>query len=175
MKTINEIVKEAGISRQTLYRVLSRAGLSLDDVTTERRGKTRLFDEEAEKTIVAALQQHCNNNSVVRDNVTTDNATTARQRADIERLQREAEELRKQLDDLKRERDQLTEERDKLKEDNSILIRTNATQAVTIQQMEQREAEKLTSGSASESERNTSAGWIRRTWARITGKGKREE
>lgn len=170
MKTINEIVKEAGISRQTLYRVLSRAGLSLDDVTTERRGKTRLFDEEAEKTIVAALQQHCNNNSVVRDNVTTDNATTARQRADIERLQREAEELRQQLDTLRAERD-------KLQNINELQAGTIASQAVTIQQqtgiiqqMQQRETARVTSGA--EDQR---PGWIRRTLARITGKGKREE
>lgn len=175
MKTINEIVKEAEISRQTLYNVVKKAGLSIDNFTTEKRGKTRYFDEEAEKKLVKLLQQGCKDNVNVKDKLTTANETIERQRIDNERLQREAEELRKQLDDLKRERDQLTEERDKLKEDNSILIRTNATQAVTIQQMEQREAEKLTSGSASESERNTSAGWIRRTWARITGKEKREE
>ena len=163
MKTINEIVKEAGISRQTLYRVLSRAGLSLDDVTTERRGKTRLFDEEAEKTIVAALQQHCNNNGVVRDNVTTDNATTARQRADIERLQREAEELRQQLDALRAERDQL-------KEDNAILIRTNATNALTIQSYREQEQKRLASGAEDQK-----PGWIRRTLQRITGKGKEKD
>lgn len=170
MKTINEIVKEAGISRQTLYRVLSRAGLSLDDVTTERRGKTRLFDEEAEKTIVAALQQHCNNNSVVRDNVTTDNATTARQRADIERLQREAEELRQQLDTLRAERD-------KLQNINELQAGTIASQAVTIQQqtgiiqqMQQRETARVTSGAE-----DHKPGWIRRTLQRITGKGKEKD
>lgn len=175
MKTINEITREAGVSRQTLYTTVKKAGLSIDSLTTEKLGNTRYFDEEAEKKLVSLISKNCKDTVNVKRNFTIDNETAAKQRLDNERLQREAEELRKQLDDLKRERDQLTEERDKLKEDNSILIRTNATQALTIQQMEQRETEKLTSGSASESERNTSAGWIRRALARISGKGKREE
>ena len=174
MKTINEITREAGVSRQTLYTTVKKAGLSIDSLTTEKRGNTRYFDEEAEKKLVSLISKNCKDTVNVKRNFTVDNETAEKQRLDNERLQREAEELRKQLDALKRERDQLTEERDKLKEDNSILIRTNATQAVTIQQMEQRETEKLTSGSASESERNTSAGWIRRTWARISGKGRKE-
>ena len=172
MKTINEITREAGVSRQTLYTTVKKAGLSIDSLTTEKRGNTRYFDEKAEKKLVSLISKNCKDTVNVKRNFTIDNETAEKQRLDNERLQREAEELRKQLDALKRERDQLTEERDKLKEDNSILIRTNATQAVTIQQMEQREAEKLTSGSASESERNTSAGWIRRALARISGKGK---
>lgn len=170
MKTINEIVKEAGISRQTLYNVVKKAGLSIDNFTTEKRGKTRYFDEEAEKKLVKLLQQGCKDNVNVKDKLTTANETIERQRIDNERLQREAEELRKQLDELKRERDQLTERANSLDEERRVMLGTIATQAKTIEGYRQeRETAKLTSGST------TSAGWIRRTLARITGKGKREE
>ena len=180
MKTINEIVKEAGISRQTLYNVVKKAGLSIDNFTTEKRGKTRYFNDEAEKQLVKLLQQGSKDNVNVKDKLTTANETIERQRADNERLQREAEELRKQLDALTQEREKQNQEIERLKKLTEVQAGTIAQNSITMQQQtetiqryQERETEKLTNGA--EEQRTTSAGWIRRTLARITGKGKREE
>lgn len=177
MKTINEITREAGVSRQTLYTTVKKAGLSIDSLTTEKRGNTRYFDEEAEKKLVSLISKNCKDNVNVKRNFTLDNETSEKQRLDNERLQREAEELRKQLDDLKRERDQLTEETERLKKLTEVQAGTIAGNTLTIQKLTdaitQRDTARLTSGA--EDQRTPSAGWIRRTWARITGKGKQEE
>lgn len=175
MKTINEITREAGVSRQTLYTIVKKAGVSIDSLTTEKRGNTRYFDEEAEKTLVNLISKNCKDTVNVKRNFTVDNETEARQRLDNERLQREAEELRKQLDAMTREREKQDQEIERLKKLTEVQAGTIATQAMTIQQKEQREQEKLISGSATstgaEEQRTTSAGWIRRALARITGKG----
>ena len=182
MKTINEITREAGVSRQTLYTTVKKAGLSIDSLTTEKRGNTRYFDEEAEKKLVSLISKNCKDTVNVKRNFTVDNETAEKQRLDNERLQREAEELRKQLNALTQEREKQDQEIERLKKLTEVQAGTMAQNSLTIQKQaeviqryQERETEKLTSGSASESERNTSAGWIRRTWARISGKGKTEK
>lgn len=166
MKTINDISRETGITRQTLYRKLSQAGLKAESLSTEKHGTTLYFNEEAEKKIVDVISRNSNKDITVTVTMLQARETIKRQKDDISKLQQRAEELQKQLDELKRERDQL-------KEDNSLLIKMNATQTIMIQRYQERETEKLTNGA--EEQRTTSAGWIRRALARITGKGKKEE
>lgn len=152
MKTINELAESLGVTRQTLYNVIKAEQLSIDELTTERRGKTRLFDDNAEEIIKRALSKRSKNNVNVKD--------------ELDNLTRELAEVRKQKGELAEELDKLRAEVEKLKEDNRILIRTNAAQAVTIQQQQEREQMKLATGADQRAE-----GWIRRTIRRITGKG----
>lgn len=164
MKTINEIARAAGMSRQTLYRILEKENVSLDDVTTEKHGTTRLFDDAAEKELVTLLQRARKNKSDDRDKRTTDSKI----KADNERLQREAEQLRRELEELRRERDKLTEKVNSLDEERRVMLGTIATQAKSIEGYRQEhETARITDGAAAE-------GWIRRAWRRITGKGAKE-
>ena len=152
MKTINELAKSLGVSRQTLYNVIKAEGLSIDELTTEKRGKARLFDEKAESIVKGILSKRCKNNVNVKD--------------ELDNLRRELAEAEKRISDQAEELEKLRAEADALKENNDILIRTNATNAITIQRLqEERDKALLPSAGGDHAE-----GWIRRTIRRIRGK-----
>lgn len=152
MKTINELAKSLGVSRQTLYNVIKAEGLSIDELTTEKRGKARLFDEKAEAIVKGILSKRCKNNVNVKD--------------ELDNLRRELAEAEKRISDQAEELEKLRAEADALKENNDILIRTNATNAITIQRLqEERDKALLPSAGGDHAE-----GWIRRTIRRIRGK-----
>lgn len=156
MKTINELAKSLGVSRQTLYNVIKAEGLSIDKLTTERRGKTRLFDDKAEEIVKGILSKRCKNNVNVKD--------------ELDNLRRELAEAEKRISDQAEELEKLRAEADALKENNDILIRTNATNAITIQRLQdERDKALLPSAGGDHAE-----GWIRRTIRRIRGGGVKE-
>lgn len=155
MKTINELVQSLGISRPTLYNICKAEGLSIDSLTTEKRGKTRLFDEKAEGIVKELLSKRCKNNANVKD--------------ELDNLRRELAEAEKRNREQAEQIEKLRAEADALRENNDILIRTNATNAVTIQTLQQELKQALLPSANAEDQR---AGWIRRTLRRITGKGK---
>ena len=79
MKTINQMAQSLGVTRQTIYNVVNNTpGMSIDSLTTARQGKTRLFDDEAEKTVKKLLsaRKGCK--------TTTDNAAAQRMAEDLE-------------------------------------------------------------------------------------------
>ena len=148
MKNINQLANSLGVTRQTIYNIVKNVpGLSIDDLTTKKQGNIRLFDEEAEKRIAKILRER-------RNCKATADSSDKRKLAEAEERTRQ---LQKELEDLRKE---LTA----LKEDNSILIKTNATQAVTIQTFKQ-EQQELTAGEA-----GREPGWIRRAWRALLGK-----
>lgn len=156
MKTINELAKSLGVSRQTLYNVIKAEGLSIDELTTEKRGKARLFDEKAEAIVKGILSKRCKNNVNVKD--------------ELDNLRRDLAEAEKRISDQAEELEKLRAEADALKENNDILIRTNATNAITIQRLqEERDKALLPSAGGDHAE-----GWIRRTIRRIRGGGVKE-
>lgn len=162
MKSIQEIAYSLGVTRQTIYNVINDTeGLSIDELTTKKAGKQRLFDEEAVKKIEKALSER----KVVK--WTIDNR--------IDKL-KAAEKTVKELTDKTKEQaeeiEKLRAEINDLKENNSYLLKTNATQAVTIQtqavtiqKAQEREQMKLADG-ASEQGR----GGFKGLWLRLTGK-----
>lgn len=156
MKTINELAKSLGVSRQTLYNVIKAEGLSIDELTTEKRGKARLFDEKAEAIVKGILSKRCKNNVNVKD--------------ELDNLRRELAEAEKRISDQAEELEKLRAEADALRENNNILIRTNATNAITIQRLQdERDKALLPSAGGDHAE-----GWIRRTIRRIRGGGVKE-
>ena len=156
MKTINELTQSLGISRQTFYNVVKTGGMSIDSLTTEKRGKTRLFDEKAEAIVKELLSKRCKNN------VNVDN--------ELDNLRRELAEAEKRISDQAEQIEKLRTEADALRENNNILIRTNATNAITIQRLQdERDKALLPSAGGDHAE-----GWIRRTIRRIRGGGVKE-
>ena len=156
MKTINELAKSLGVSRQTLYNVIKAEGLSIDELTTEKRGKARLFDEKAESIVKGILSKRCKNNVNIKD--------------ELDNLRRELAEAEKRISDQAEELEKLRAEADALRENNNILIRTNATNAITIQRLQdERDKALLPSAGGDHAE-----GWIRRTIRRIRGGGVKE-
>ena len=153
MKTINELAKSLGVSRQTLYNVCKAEGLSIDELTTEKRGKTRLFDDKAEGIVKELLSKRSKSNVNVKD--------------ELDNLRHKLEEAEARIRDQAEELDKLRAEADALKEDNRVLIRTNATNALTIQRLQDQAL--LPSAGADHAE-----GWIRRTIRRIRGGGAKE-
>lgn len=156
MKTINELAKSLGVSRQTLYNVIKAEQLSIDELTTEKRGKTRLFDDKAEEIVKKALSKRSKNNVNVKD--------------ELDNLRRDLAEAEKRISDQAEELEKLRAEADALRENNNILIRTNATNAITIQRLQdERDKALLPSAGGDHAE-----GWIRRTIRRIRGGGVKE-
>lgn len=139
MKTINEIARNLGISKQTFYNVVKRKGILLDDLTIEWRGKTRYLNDQAEDIVKDALS---------KDNVKVDVKRKAEfDNVDNECVRAELDKAHKRIADQAEELEKLKAELEKLKEDNSILIRTNATNAVTIQKLQaEKDQALLTSG-----------------------------
>ena len=92
MKTINQLAQSLGVSRQTIYNVVKDAGLSIDSLTTEKQGKTRLFDEEAEERVKQLLSDRRKCKTAV------DNAREHQLSEDLEKAREEIEKLKLDLD-----------------------------------------------------------------------------
>lgn len=148
MKTVNELTQSLGISRQTLYNLCKAEGMSIDSLTTEKRGKTRLFDEKAEAIVKELLSKRSKNNVNVKD--------------ELDNLRRELAEAEKRISDQAEQIEKLRAEADALRENNDILIRTNATNALTIQRYQERAL--LTSAG------DQDGGRIRRTFKKLFGR-----
>lgn len=145
MKTIRQLAESLGVTRQTLYNAVNEAeGVSIDDLTTEKRGNTRYFDEEAEARVKEILSN--------RRKCKTTNATAEA------KAQRKLEEAEERIQHLLKELDEL-------KEANKILIGTNAIQAQTIQTYQEREQQKLTGGTDPKPR-----GRFAKAWRILTGK-----
>ena len=133
MKTIAEIAKDLGVSRQSVYSRVKEAGVNLNDLTKEKRGKQTFFDDDAVKVIVSACQKE----HVKQERVKADTKTRE-------------DELTKQLEALTRE---LEEARAKIMEDQQEIARLRAveeeqrhtisSQAETIRIKTQQEALRL--------------------------------
>lgn len=103
MKTIAEIAKELGVSRQSVYARVKESGVNLDKLTKERIGKQTFFDDDAVKVIMSACQKE----RVKKEHVKNDNKTRN-------------DELTKQIETLTRE---LEEARSKIMEDQQEIAR----------------------------------------------------
>lgn len=179
MKTTNELARSLGISRQTLYNVCKKMDISLDELTTKRRGKERIFDDEAEKKVRNILENNGTKTVNVFDKLDKVQAELDDARLTIEEKEKEIREIKRELENKEREQaeadarireqadqlDKLRAEADALREDNKILIRTNATNALTIQKYQEREQMRLADGGE-----DRRGGWIRRAVRRITGR-----
>ena len=178
MKTINELARALGVSRQTIYNVCKKMDVSLDELTTRRHGKERLFDDEAERKVRDILVINGTKTinifdklDILETELNTARTTIREKENDIEKLktelenkEREQAKTEKRISDQAEELDKLRAEVAELRENNSILIKTNATNAVTIQTLQQERA-RLTSAEDQEH----AGGWIRRTWRKIRG------
>lgn len=133
MKTIAEIAKELGVSRQSVYARVKEAGVNISELTKEKRGKQTFFNDDAVKLIMSACQKE----RVKQERVNEDKKTRE-------------DELTKQLEALTRE---LEEARAKIMEDQQEIARlrsieeeqrhTISSQAETIRIKTQQEALKL--------------------------------
>lgn len=133
MKTIAEIAKDLGVSRQYVYARVKEAGVNLNDLTKEKRGKQTFFNDDAVKLIVSACQKERVNSERVND----DKKTRQEEQAKIiEQLTRELEEARAKIME-----DQQEIQRLKLIEETQL--QTIAAQAQTIAIAKQQEALRL--------------------------------
>lgn len=172
MKTINEIAKSLNVSRQTIYNVVNNNGISLDELTIARDGKKRILRDEAEDIIKRAMSiddkisaDNGGKNVVKIDNVYNKDALKKALK-DARDARRELKEEREKNREQAEQIEKLRAEADALRENNDILIRTNATNALTIQRLqEERDKALLPSAGGDHAE-----GWIRRTIRRIRGK-----
>lgn len=159
MKTITEVAKSLGVSRQTIYNAIAKSdSVDIESLTKGRRGQARLFDEESERIVKELLSEQCQENVKKRK---TDN--------EIDNKNKQIEELKTKLTEAEERIETLTAEKKQMEEDNRILIRTNATQAVTIQNLQEQNQLKLANGTKDHPD-----GWFRRAIKRITGKGKEQ-
>ena len=133
MKTIAEIAKDLGVSRQYVYARVKEAGINLNNLTKEKRGKQTFFNDDAVKAIVSACQKERVNSERVND----DKKTRQEEQAKIiEQLTRELEEARTKIME-----DQQEIQRLKLIEETQL--QTIAAQAQTIAIAKQQEALRL--------------------------------
>ena len=161
MKTITEVARDLGVSRQTLYNVIDKAdNVDIESLTKGRRGKARLFDEKSESIVKELLSKYCQNNANEKQ---VDNK--------LDNKKKEIEDLRRALTEAEERIKTLTAKIEQVEEDNRILIRTNATNAVTIQKLQEREQKKLAEAAAED----RGGSWIKRTIRKITGKGKEQK
>lgn len=157
MKTINQLAADLGVSRQTLYNVIKETeGLSIDNLTKKTVGKTRYFDEEAEKTLSNAIvkRRDC---KATRDNK-------------LKEAEEQIRRLTMQIGEKEEQIQKLQAEADALRENNDILIRTNAANAVTIQKLQTERDQALLPSAGTQ--RKT--GRIRRAWRALIGKDDKE-
>jgi len=168
MKTITEVARDLGVSRQTLYNVIDKAdNVDIESLTKGRRGKARLFDEKSESIVKELLSKYCQNNANEKQ---VDNKLDNKKK-EIEDLRRALTEAEERIKTLTTEAERLTAKLEQVEEDNRILIRTNATNAVTIQKLQEREQKKLAEAAAED----RGGSWIKRTIRKITGKGKEQK
>lgn len=90
MVTIKQIAEELHVTRQTIYKAFDNAGLSINDLTTEKQGRTMLFDEAAAEKIKAIYNEYQAGLSIVTDE----------RDSHIVNLQREIKELRDNAEEL---------------------------------------------------------------------------
>lgn len=164
MKTIKQIADSLGTTRQTLYNIVKRKGLSFDELTTEIQGKTRLFDEEAEARIREIFDNKedntCQNNNVVNDNTTTE-ADCKR----VEELSKSVEELTKELEEARQKVERQEEEISRLNKLVEVQLGTIASLSETVRMKEAKEHTLLL-----ESPHEEKQGFFKRMAARLRGK-----
>ena len=163
MKTITEVARDLGVSRQTLYNAIVKAdNVDIETLTKGRRGKARLFDDESISIVKELLSKHCQ--SDVKEKQVDNELDNAKK--ELDDLRRDLASAEKRITEQAEELEKLREEVDKLRENNDILIRTNATNALTIQRLQEKDQKLL--AEVSDERRG---GWIKRAMKRITGKG----
>lgn len=166
MKTINQVAATLGVSRQTIYNVIKETeGLSIDKLTAKTVGKTRYFNAEAEKTLSKILIDRRYRKA------TQDNAQRKLEAAEVQiqqlttQISEKEEQIRKLRTESEEQIQKLRAEADALRENNDILIRTNAANAVTMQQLQkERDQALLTAGTQQKT------GRIRKAWRALIGK-----
>ena len=166
MKSINELCNEYGVSRQTIYNAVKKTGRSIEELTVETQGNKRLFTDEGVKLLQSALSK---NLSKREKPVKTVNETVKKLRETIEKQSTEINNLTvkltaqaEELDKRAQEAEELRREVASLREDNALLIRTNATNAVTIQSLQASKEKTLLPAERT--------GRIARAWRILTGK-----
>ena len=92
MMTINQMAQALNVSRQTIYNVVKDAGLSIDDLTTEKQGKTRLFDDKAVERVKQLLSDRR------KCKATTDNTRERQLSDDLDKAREEIEKLKLDLE-----------------------------------------------------------------------------
>jgi DNA-binding transcriptional regulator GbsR (MarR family) len=133
MKTIAEIAKDLGVSRQSVYSRVKESGVNINDLTKEKIGKQTFFDEESVKIIMSACQKERVKEERVK---VDDNTREAEFKRQIEQLTRELEEARAKISE-----DQA--EIARLREIETEQRHTISSQAETIRIKTQQEAAKL--------------------------------
>lgn len=131
MKTIAEIAKELNVSRQAVYARVKEAGVNLNELTKEKRGKQTFFDDESVKVIMSA----CQKGSVKFTPVKNDKKTR------IEDLTRQAKELTRALEASEKQLLEAKQEIERLKAIEEEQRHTISSQAETIRLKEMREAQ----------------------------------
>ena len=134
MKTINDIAKEAGLSRQTVYARVKDCQLSLDELTARKQGNKRLFDDKAVKIILSAIVKEEENKETVSDSLT------------VKELSERARQLEEQLAEERQKTADAMAEIERLKKLEEVNAQTIAAQAITIQQQQTQYQLKLTEG-----------------------------
>lgn len=104
-KTIRQIAEEMGVSRQSVYERIRESGLSLDRLTTERRGNQRFFGEESAAKIKACCQRTTDSENSDRD---SDTVQLRAERAKTVELTAQLQSARAKIGELER---RLEEER----------------------------------------------------------------
>lgn len=154
MKSIQQIALELGVSRQTVYTAVKRAGLSIDSLTAEKQGNKRIFSDEAAETVKQAVRgsvkenaDDCKELSSKIDSLTAEN----------KKLQEELEQRREELAAA-----EARIEKQEMRID--VLLHLSAEQANTIRLIETREQAKLLGGSGSDEKK---PGLLKRLAAKI--------
>lgn len=94
MKSIAQIAKELGVSRQYVYARVKEYGLSLDSLTRYKQGRETFFDDEAVKQIVLACQNERVNR--VKDGRVNDDMKTR-----LDESTRQVDTLKQELEAVK--------------------------------------------------------------------------
>lgn len=179
--TISELAKELGVSRGTVYNLLDKAGISVNDLTEKKQGNRRLLTDYGQKTVRNLLLSVNSADTVNRLNnaletaeetvkaltveletyKTTNEKLTAeleRAREDLDRkTEKHAQDLQAASD--QHEQDQITIDRlmGTIEAQNATIqaqAMTAAAQTATIQAMQQRLP------AAPQTLRQAIAGWI---------------
>lgn len=130
MKTIAEIAKELGVSRQSVYARVKDAGVYLDDLTREKIGKQTFFDDDAVKVIMSACQKERVKIERVKDDNKTRQDELTKQ---IETLTRELEEARSKIMEDQQEIARLKKHEDEMLEIIRMKEYKEAQQALRIE------------------------------------------
>lgn len=116
MKTISEVAKSIGVSRQAVYNAVKKSGMTLDSLTSEKYGNTRAFDDNAVKKIKALFDRRTNKNLSDNDRK-------------VNRRGMQIGTLKKELKIVKQEKENLFNENEKLKE-----IIVNLSETIRMQE-----------------------------------------